>query len=210
MEQPSTWSIEEATEVDVPRLALMLARAFEGELMLIWEIPDLEARRRILPWRFEMDLRDYLRGAAQVHTDEGRAGVAIWESWDACCYRSLWSAMRLRFWRRRQLGSRRLHQIEAGLMQLERARPREPFWELATLGVDPARQNRGLGAALMRPMLARCDHEGAGVYAQTTNARALPFYARCGFAIRGEALLPEGPPVWLLWREPQPWRGPQA
>ena len=57
--EASTWKVEAATEADVPRLALMLARAFEDEPILIWMYPDVEVRRQLLPWDFEVNLRAY-------------------------------------------------------------------------------------------------------------------------------------------------------
>ena len=41
------------------------------------------------------------------------------------------------------------------------AHPREePHWYLAFIGVDPVRQGYGVGAALLRSWLRRCDEKG--------------------------------------------------
>jgi ribosomal protein S18 acetylase RimI-like enzyme len=55
--------------------------------------------------------------------------------------------------RLRQLGER-----------LEHARPEQPHWYLFHLGTDPDRQRRGVGTALLRSMLERCDADGTPAY----------------------------------------------
>ena len=48
--------------------------------------------------------------------------------------------------------------------KLEQWHPAAPHWHLPVLAVEPTAQGRGLGAALLRPVLARCDTEGACAY----------------------------------------------
>jgi ribosomal protein S18 acetylase RimI-like enzyme len=62
-----------------------------------------------------------------------------------------------------------------------RYHPREPHWYLPLIGVDPACQGRGCGAALMRHALSRCDRDGAPAYLESTNPRNRPLYERHGF-----------------------------
>ena len=62
-----------------------------------------------------------------------------------------------------------------------RARP-----STALIGVDPARQGRGLGSALMKHTLALCDAEGALAYLESSNPRNVPLYERHGFEVVGE------------------------
>ncbi len=77
----------------------------------------------------------------------------------------------------------------------------EPHWYLAVLGVDSTAQGEGLGAALIRPMLERCDEEGLGAYLETMKEANLSWYARFGFEVREVV---NGPiPAWLMMREPR-------
>ena len=55
---------------------------------------------------------------------------------------------------------------------------------------------------LLRPVLDRCDTEGAPAYLEATNKRNLPLYRRQGFEVREELDLPNGPRLWTMWREP--------
>ena len=62
--------------------------------------------------------------------------------------------------------------------------PVEPHWYLGTLGVDPALQGRGVGAALLRAWLDRVDRSRAPAYLETDRASCESFYARAGFETR--------------------------
>ena len=69
------------------------------------------------------------------------------------------------------------------------------------LGVEPACQGRGLGGALLRPILARADAESVPCYLETFAEQNLAFYARYGFAAVTAGTEPvSGIPFWTLWR----------
>ncbi|MDQ0466581.1 ribosomal protein S18 acetylase RimI-like enzyme [Caulobacter ginsengisoli] len=63
--------------------------------------------------------------------------------------------------------------------------PHEPHWYLSMLGVDPARQGRGLGSALLKAGLARCDADGLPAYLESSNPKNVPLYERFGFEALG-------------------------
>ncbi|MFD0534677.1 GNAT family N-acetyltransferase [Actinomadura luteofluorescens] len=65
-------------------------------------------------------------------------------------------------------------------------------------------QGNGLGAALLRSRLDRCDTEGLPAYLESSKERNVPYYERFGFRVTRELPLPgKGcPPVWLMWRDP--------
>ena len=67
----------------------------------------------------------------------------------------------------------------------------------------PGRQGQGVGAALLRPMLERCDARREPAYLESSNERNLTFYRRHGFDITGEVVTHLGPKAWLMWREPR-------
>ncbi len=91
------------------------------------------------------------------------------------------------------------------LNTVETLHPHEPHWYLATLGTAVEQQGKGVGSALMRPVLEHCDAEGMPCYLESSKERNIPFYRRQGFEVVNEVQLPgDGPRIWTMWREPQP------
>ena len=83
--------------------------------------------------------------------------------------------------------------------------PKEPHWYLHFLGTEPARQGRGIGSAVLKPMLDTCDAQGLPAYLEATSERNRSLYMRNGFEDHGEPLrLPDdGPLMFPMWREPR-------
>lgn len=87
---------------------------------------------------------------------------------------------------------------------MKRAHPDEPHWYLAVIGSDPTARGTGLGQALMRSRLDRCDAEHAPAYLESSNPDNVPYYQRFGFVITGEIQLPDGGPSLIpMWRQPR-------
>jgi GNAT superfamily N-acetyltransferase len=78
--------------------------------------------------------------------------------------------------------------------------PHEAHWYLPLIGVDPARQGRGYGAALMRHATSRCDAEGALAYLESSNPRNISLYERHGFEVLGTIQVGGSPPVTPMLR----------
>lgn len=81
--------------------------------------------------------------------------------------------------------------------------PDAPHWYLPLTGVDPARQNRGLGAILMKTMCARFDAEGALAYLESSNPRNIGFYERHGFEALGRVQVSSSPVMTPMLRRPR-------
>jgi len=90
------------------------------------------------------------------------------------------------------------------LSAVERQHPTQPHWYLPLLGIDPKWQGRGLGTALLNPKLNECDTDGLPAYLETQKPENVPYYERFGFRVTEVIELPSTPPIWLMWREPQP------
>ncbi len=79
-----------------------------------------------------------------------------------------------------------------------------PHWYLWLLGVEPSQQRRGIGAALLRPVLARADAEGMLCYLETQNERNVGFYRKQGFQIVSDGEVPGHElRVWVMVRKPR-------
>jgi len=101
------------------------------------------------------------------------------------------------FGRQMQLGQKARSVMEA------HHRPLPDHWYLLYVGVEPGRQGRGVGSALLRPVLEECDRTATPAYLEATCERNRSLYARHGF-VAGDALpLSEGGPAVIpMWREP--------
>ena len=90
---------------------------------------------------------------------------------------------------------------EAAERALEPYRPTHPVWFLATVGVRPDRQGRGLGRVVLEPGLWAADVAGVPCYLETSLASNVAFYRRLGFEATGEVDLPDGGPrTWAMRR----------
>ena len=190
-----------ATAADVPALSRALARAFQDDPVMVWACPN--ARRRPEHGRrfFGARLRQLLPHA-EVWTTDALDGAALWApagEWHA----SLRETLELL---PATIAGRSLHRLPLvlpGLARVEARHPHEPHAYLAVLGADPAAQGRGVGSALLEPVLRTCDEDGVAAYLESSKERNLAYYARHGFRVREELDLPRGPRVWLMWRDPR-------
>lgn len=89
------------------------------------------------------------------------------------------------------------------MAQMGAHHPTEPHWYLPLIGVDPACQNQGLGAALMRPVLEICDLQGQVAYVESTNPRSIGLYERHGFTVLARLQGGSSPPIFTLLRRPR-------
>jgi ribosomal protein S18 acetylase RimI-like enzyme len=107
-------------------------------------------------------------------------------------------------WIEECVASERKSDLAGVIDQMAGYHPDEPHWYLPFIGVDPARQGRGLGSALLQPVLAECDATHLPAYLESSNPRNQPFYERHGFQAVGEIRVGECPPVVPMLRRPNP------
>jgi ribosomal protein S18 acetylase RimI-like enzyme len=81
--------------------------------------------------------------------------------------------------------------------------PAEPHWYLPLIGVDPVCHGQGLGSALMRHALQRCDADGLPAYLESSNPRNIALYQRHGFEIIGEIQVGASPTMVPMLRRPR-------
>jgi GNAT superfamily N-acetyltransferase len=81
--------------------------------------------------------------------------------------------------------------------------PKESHWYLMAVGVVPEAQGQGRGAALLAPVLDRCDEDGVPAYLEASTADNARLYERLGFESRTEVEMLPGVSVRPMWRPPQ-------
>lgn len=87
--------------------------------------------------------------------------------------------------------------------QMGRYHPQEPHWFLPFIGIDPSRQGKGHGAALMKHALIRCDRDHALAYLESSNPKNIPLYERHGFERLGTIQVGASPPIVPMLRRPR-------
>lgn len=182
----------------LPGIAQALERAFHDDPLVLW-VMDRARQRPAAARRFFALWAGALLPQGHTWTTPQVGGAAVWAlpgQWH------LSAGRQARIVASTAPATRRPLRAATGITRIERAHPAEPHLYLALLGVDPAQQGQGLGAALLAPGLERADEERWPCYLETAKPRNVDFYARSGFRVTGEISLPQGPTVWQMWREP--------
>ena len=190
-----------ADGTEVRPVAEAMARAFHDDPVMTWLFGDAAGPRlRRLSRFFPHEARRHRR-QGQVLTTAGHEGGAFWDPPDR--WKTPWWEVLLSLPTMLPALGPRVFRSLKGLEMMERAHPREPHWYLAVIGTDPAHRGKGVGAALIDPIVTRCDAEGTPAYLESSKPENVPYYERFGFAVTGQIDLPHGPPLWLMWRDPR-------
>jgi ribosomal protein S18 acetylase RimI-like enzyme len=194
--------VRKLSHADVDRVSLALARAFEDDP--IWEFLYPEEKDRVGRYRraFDFFLRRLWLAEDECYGLAGLQGGALWMPpgrWRVGALDQLRMLPRML-----ALGGRNFPRIAGVLRLMEKKHPHDrDHYYLAVLGVEPELQGKGFGAALMQPVLNRCDAEGIPAYLESSKERNIAFYERHGFRVTEELPLSKaGPSIWLMWRDP--------
>ncbi|HWX75167.1 MAG TPA: GNAT family N-acetyltransferase [Solirubrobacteraceae bacterium] len=194
--------LRRARPADVPALAQMLARAFNDDPVATWSCPSEALRPGVLE-RFQALRLEQLIRFEDVWTSEDLTCAALWAPPGRVHTTPRQDLELMRCLIHPRLVWR-LPLVARGLLEVQRNHPTDPpHWYLAVLGTDPSMQGKGLGSAVLAPLIERCDADGVAAYLESSKERNVDFYARHGFRVTGEMRLPRGPSVWPMWREPQ-------
>jgi GNAT superfamily N-acetyltransferase len=195
-------AVRDVVASDADPLAAVLGRAFADDPVWQWMFPRHPERMAAM---FAMLLHHTRLPNGLSELAEYNGTILAGALWDppgrwrisvAAQLRQLPGLLRI-------LGTR-TYTVLRGLGELERAHPIEPHWYLAVIGTDPTAQGRGLGSALLRSRLSRCDDRRFPAYLESSKEENVPYYERFGFRVTGEVPLPGGGPhVWAMWRNPQ-------
>jgi GNAT superfamily N-acetyltransferase len=183
-----------AGPADVPALAVTLAAAFHDDPVFGWCFRDPVRRREILPSWFEA-IVDANLAHQQIRTTGDVVAGAVWVPPDAAEDEHLAETLCA-------ISDEYGETLASIFEKMDAVHPHEPHFYLFLLGTRPEWQGCGIGSALMRPVLDRCDRDGVPAYLEASSERNRRLYRRYGFELVGEISLPGGPSLWPMWREP--------
>lgn len=179
-------SIRPLTAADVDALVSALAQAFERDDLAVWIFPDPAERGAALVAMFRSRLSDGLHHDGMVvDVAEDLDGAAIWQSPLAP------------FDEAPPPGAR--SDVVEAFRTISAARPQQRSWYLH--GIGARIEHRGIGSALMRVGLRRCDDAALPSALWTGHERNLDFYRKHGYRELQRFDFP-GASAWWMWRDP--------
>ncbi|WP_329137918.1 GNAT family N-acetyltransferase [Streptomyces sp. NBC_00670] len=197
-------AIRRAGEGDRGLVVRLLDEAFQDDPVSGWVFPG-EDHRRTTHHRLMAAFTDIVLAEGRIDLVEDGTGCALWLSVPAAepadaADAAGDEAVRLR--EQADPDNERVELIARLMAEVHPAgRAHAYLW---MVGVTPGHQGRGLGTALIRRALDRCDREGLPAYLEASSLRSIGLYERLGFAATGRTLdLPDGPRMWPMWREPR-------
>ncbi len=194
--------VRPAEQRDVPRIAATLTVALADSRWTRWALPD-DGRMQRLTRLHELDAghRGVATRSAWV-TDDVDA-VAVWEppGGTAPLPADVSAALARELPYLRGDRAATVADTEAAVAA---ARPTGPHWWLAHLGVRPSARRRGLAAAVLAPVLVRCDTERRLAAAAVFSWANVRFLRGFGFEVTVDTRTPDDDlPLWVLVRQPQ-------
>lgn len=191
-------------EAQIRSASGVLARAFQQDPLFASAIPEATRRARWLPRLLRAVVR-YGCLYGEAYATAALDGVAVWLSPGNTTMRlgRMFRAGMLTapLWLGRT-GLKRFSDLFAHTEALHRRHAPGAHWYLFSLGVDPAQQGKGVGGALILPVLSRADAEGLPCYLETQTERNVRFYEKHGFRVVEEGTAPgRALPIWAMRRK---------
>ena len=188
------------------KAASVLAAAFFDYPEFKFYFPDTDRRKRCLPWYLGRVLDTALR-YGEVFTAQEVSGVSLIlppghtriSQWEYILSGFLPAVIVLGWqdFNRSQEGEAFIGNMHEKIM-LER-----PHYYLWALAVDPNQKQKGIGTALLEPLLAKADAGKKPVYLETHDEKNVAYYKRFGFDLASTCRMPKFDlPVWGMVREP--------
>jgi ribosomal protein S18 acetylase RimI-like enzyme len=195
--------VRRATGADLPAVVETLTAAFLDDPFFVWWVPDPRRRRQLLPPHFEITV-DLNHPHDEIYTaDPVPAAAAVWIPPG---HQPAGEAAEERLAAYTEAAEETAERLLTAFSLMAEVHPTQPHAYLFLLGTRPPWQNQGLGSALLREVLECCDRDRIPAYLEATSAANQRLYQRHGFEVTGEIVLPDGPSLWPMWREPSPAR----
>jgi GNAT superfamily N-acetyltransferase len=188
--------IKTATASDETPIIDVMMRAFASDPVAQWIWPDSQQYQKYFP--------SFVRafgGKAFTHGSayyvDGYGAAALWLPPNFLPDEDTLSSVF-----QRSVSEQRQKGVIAVFDHMGHYHPSEPHWHLPLMGVDPLKQSKGFGSALMQHALVQCDRDNKLAYLESSSPRSVPFYKRHGFELLGTIQLGNSPPIFPMLRRP--------
>jgi len=193
----TTHAVEAATAADEAATVDVLTLAFSADPASRWSWPDPQRYLEHFP-RFIKAFGGKAFAHGSAHRVGDYAGAALWLPPDVHPDEEALGALM-----QSTVPERVQKDVFAVIEQMGRHHPHEPHWYLPFIGIDPPRQGKGYGAALLKHGLVACDHDKSLAYLESTNPKNIPLYERHGFELLGTIQVGTSPPLFPMLRKPR-------
>ena len=175
----------------------ILSRSFDDNKSVNYIIRPGVRRTRRLARLMEYSF-DYCQLFGEVYLSDDRQGCAlvVLPGKKKATVRSILLDLKLVFLCIGLSNVRKALKREAAIKKFHPAGPMCYLW---FIGVLPEMQHTGIGAALLREIIAGAQHDSLPIYLETSTAKNLPWYEKFGFQVYGEMDL--GYRLFFLRRE---------
>ncbi len=201
---PASTTIRRASSGDLATLARIFGAAFDTDPVGNWFMRSDSKRKQAIGLMFGEIIRRVFIAHDECYLTTDATGATVWMPPPGQMTLSAWGRLAFLPTIVRVTGVRRLRRLLALAALTEEKHPKTPHFYLYAIGTLPEMHGRGIGSALIRAVLERCDREGIPAYLENSKERNLPFYEGHGFETTEQIMVPHGgPPMWLMWREPK-------
>ena len=190
MKMSQALAVDTVAAADVERAVAVIALAFSADPAARWTYPDPRQYLAQFPALVRaFGGKAFAEGTA--HHVNSYAGAALWLPPGIEPDQAALKAT---------LPEGREAELAAVFEEMARYHPSEPHWYLPLIGVDPAHQRKGYGAALLREALRRCDRDHLPAYLESTNPANIKLYQAQGFEVLGTIQVGSSPPLFPMRR----------
>jgi len=192
-----TTEVVTAAASDRARMVMTIVLAFSTEPMVRWCWPHADDYLAMMP-RFTEAFGGHAFESGSAHCTIDRCGAALWLPPGTGPDEEELG----RIAEERIRGSIRddVYRVTEGMAHY---RPSEPHWYLSMIGVDPTRQGKGYGSALLDHAHRQYDRDGFSMYLESSNPRSIRFYERHGYRVIGKVQSGSSPTVVAMLRTPR-------
>jgi GNAT superfamily N-acetyltransferase len=183
-----------STTTEEDRAIATVTTAFANDAVTRWVLPDPHLYLTYWPQLVGAFAGAAFAGGTADSIDD-HGGVALWLGPGVASDEEAMGALAVE-----AIPEAEQDEVFAFMGQMGEYHPQDPHWYLPLIGVDPMKQGRGYGSALLVHALERCDRDGLPAYLEASSPRNKTLYARHGFEEIGVIQAGSSPPMWPMLR----------